>query len=289
MQRRMWERGPDGQIVRVDLEKAAIKEARQSRKASPEGGTTKRARLGLALRLGLRDTYDYLGTVLLMSVLWTAAATTAVLGGQAVGISLFGRLPGYLPLFLSAVSALAGLVMVSGPLTAGFFRFARNAAAREEPELFDLAWGFRSALGRSLALAAAQVAGTVVLTVNCYYWLSQKHPAAIVLGTLFGYLLVFWGLLSLYSWPLLVEQELGTPRLLLKSFLLLLDNFLYTLLLALLCLLLSSLLWATMIAGALLWAGVMSMLLTQGTRELLRKYAILPPDPTLDPIAGESE
>ena len=30
------------------------------------------------------------------------------------------------------------------------------------------------------------------------------------------------------------------------------------------------------------------MIQTQATRELLRRYGILPPDPTLDPIADET-
>ena len=33
--------------------------------------------------------------------------------------------------------------------------------------------------------------------------------------------------------------------------------------------------------------GVVAILLTQATRELLRKYGVLGPDPTLDPIMDE--
>ena len=52
-----------------------------------------RASLGLALRLGLRDTYDYLGVLMLLSFAWTMLAFTGIVGGQAIGLTLFGALP----------------------------------------------------------------------------------------------------------------------------------------------------------------------------------------------------
>jgi hypothetical protein len=284
MAQRMWKRGPDGEIVRSGPEWAEHRPPG----AAPQAVLPRRASLGLALRLGFRDTYDYLGTVLLMSVVWGVAVSTSAVGGQALGYALFQRLPGLLPAFLSTLAALAGSVLMCGPLAGGFFRFARNAAAREEPDFFDLSWGFRRALGRSLSLAAVQTFGCVVLAGDAYFFLSLRNPFAAVVGALFGYAFVFWAMMSLYGWPLLAEQEIGTARILAKSALLALDNFGYTLLLGLAALLLTVVLWATVVAGALLWAGALAMIFTQGTRELLRKYGVLPPDPTLDPMAGET-
>ena len=50
-----------------------------------------------------------------------------------------------------AVAVGLPLVLLMGPLTAGLFRFIRNACAHAEPEVFDLFWGFRAAAGRSIA------------------------------------------------------------------------------------------------------------------------------------------
>ena len=283
MARRMWQRGPDGEIVRASLPDPQLPEA------SAEGDSPPRrpARLALGLRLGFRDTYDYLGSLLLLSLVWTVLIGTIAVVGQSVVISLTGSLPRPLAALLGFVAALAGVVLTAAPLTAGLFRYARNAAARQEPELFDLAWGFRCALRSSLGLGALQALGTVVLAGNCYFYLAQRHPVAVVIGAVFAYVLAFWLLACCYQWPLLVEQELTPLRAVKKSALLALDNFPFTLGLALVITLLSLLLWATVLGGVMLWPGLIAMLLTQATRELLRKYGVLGADPTLDPIMEE--
>ena len=95
--------------------------------------------------------------------------------------------------------------------------------------------------------------------------------------------------MMLYQWPLLVEQEIPTRRIVRKSALLALDNAPFTLALFALAGVLTAALWFSVVGAVLLWAGVLAMLTTQATRELLRKYDVLPPDPTLDPMAEEME
>lgn len=252
-----------------------------------------RISFSLPVRLGIRDTYDYLGTAVAMSVAWGGFAASGFFGGLSAGLRLFGQLPGQLSMLLAVMVALAGLALISGPLTAGVFRFARNAASRAEPEFFDLAWGFRKAFARSILLSAIQWFGVALLGGNTFFYISQRHPVGLVVGALFAYALGFWLLTLLYHWPLFVGQQAGTeeaapvPAVLKKSALLTLDNLPFTLLLGLLILILSILLWFAVIPGIMLWSGAIAMLLTQSTRELLRKYRVLPPDPTLDPITDE--
>lgn len=284
---RMWQRGPDGEIIRVRSEPEPSPTT-AGRPAPADSTVRRRARFGLALRLGLRDTYDYLGAILVHSFLWTMVTGTAATAGQSLGLRWFAALP---PLFAAVLAFLTGvvaLVLVGSPLTAGVFRYARNAAARAEPELYDLAWGFRRALGKSLGLGAIQIAAGLLLAGNCYFYVTRSHPVAVVVGAVFGYLLAFWGVACLYQWPLLVEQELSPAAAVKKSALLVLDNFGFTALLAVFLAVLTAVLWVTVIGGTLLWAGGTAMFLTQATRELLRKYGVLGPDPTLDPIAEET-
>ncbi len=288
MQERRWRRGPDGQIERVP--------PTQPKPSGPGGAPAvrKHANLGLAVRLGVRDTYDYLGPVLLISMAGVFLTALGVLGGRGLGEVLFAALPGQVPAFLSLFFGLLGLVFLGGPFAGGCFRFARNAAARREPEVFDLAWGFRAAFGRCAALAAALAAGVLILGGDSYFFMSLKHPAAAVAGAVFGYVLFFWSLMGLYAWPLLVGQPEdarpeGTLRVLKKAALLVLDNFGFTLGLAVVLLILVGVLWASVIGGFLLAGGLAVMLMTQAARELLRKYDVLPPDPTLDPVAEEAE
>ena len=120
----------------------------------------------------------------------------------------------------------------SGAARAGSPRrsiFARKAAAREEPDLFDLAWGFRGALGRSLALAAVQVYGLLLLSANCWFYLSHRSLPLVILGAAQCYLALFWLAMILYQWPLLAEQEIPTRQIVRKSALLALDNAPFTL------------------------------------------------------------
>jgi uncharacterized membrane protein YesL len=245
----------------------------------------------VVLRLGLRDSYDCLGMVLLMSLLWCVVAAAGLLGGQAVvravlpaGASAAARM------LFGTLGAAVGLGLTGGPLLGGLFRYSRNAAARREPEVFDLAWGVLSAGPRCVALGLIQVTATAVLLSNGYFYAQSGQPVLVVVGGVFGYLLVFWGAMAQYQWGLLVEQEtLPVRRVVVKSALMALDNLGFTLGLGLVVVLFTVVCWLTVIGGALLWAGASAILLTQATRELLRKYELLPPDPTLDPIAEEVE
>lgn len=289
---RMWQRGPHGEILRRKPD-AAVRGDDPGAAPAPVREQRRRASIVLALRLGARDTYDHLGMVLFMSAVWSVAGAAGALGGQAAALVFAGGLPGALPAVLGGLGAALGLALAGGPLAAGMFRYCRNAAARREPEIFDLAWGFRHALGRSIGLALAQVMMAVILGGNAYFYFSLRHPVAAVLGATFAYTLLFWGTMCLVGWPLLAHEEdagaASVGRVLKKSALLVLDNFAYSAALAVLVLLLTAGLWLTMVGGVLLWAGALAMILTQAGRELLRKYALLPPDPTLDPISDEME
>jgi len=288
MSQRMWRRGPHGEIVRVPpapaLPETSSPEAAAGARRRP------RASFALALRLGLRDTYDHMGAVLVLSVGWSVVACLVLAGAQSLAARLAGALPGALPLLAAGAAVIVGCSLAGGPALAGLFRFCLNGATRQEPEILDVAWGFRNALGRSIRLALAQSGVAAVLAANAafYLYLAGSIPGVIVAGLLFLYALLFWSCALLYQWPLLVEEEIPVRALVKKSLLLVLDNPGFTLLLALTLAALTLLLWATAVGGVLVWAGAAAFLQTQATRELLRRYGLLPPDPTLDPIAEET-
>lgn len=301
MRQRLWRRTPDGRVVRVEPAPRAVEAPGAAPGAEgvgrPPGGEARpTARLSIALRLGARDAYDYLGVVLLGSLAWTFLAGATIVGGHELAAALVRTLRigagTALPGLLAAFLALAIGALACGPLTAGLFRFARNAAARQEPEVFDLAWGYRALSGRSAALAIVQLLVSALLAGNCVFYLAQGRFLPMVLGVLFGYVLAFWCLAMLYQWPLAVGQrEEGPPplsRVLTQSALLVLDNPGYSAALGLCVGALALAVWLPVVPGAMLGAGAGAMFLTQATRELLRKYGLLPPDPTLDPIADET-
>jgi len=242
------------------------------------------------LRLGFRDAYDTLGTGVLASLAYALLAGAGLFGGQALGAEAFRSLPGVLPWIGGGTAALLGWALVGGPAAAGVFQFARKTAAREEPEVFDLAWGFRAAFGRSVGLAAVQALGLALAAGNSVFYFAQGSLAPALLGAGFAYAAALWAVACLYQWPLLVQEpEASVLKVVRKSALLVLANPGYTAGLALVCLLLTALLCLTIAGAFLLWAALLAALTTQATRELLRKYGVLGPDPTLDPITDEAE
>jgi hypothetical protein len=285
MSERMWRRGPDGEIIRA--EPAAPPPPATEDPDNPPVPARPRAKLGIALKLGFRDTYDYLGSLVLAGSIASFLTAAAVVGANGLVLKATLRLPGFFPLLLSLLAGAVALILVGGPFSGGLFRFAHKAAAREEPELFDFAWGFRAGFGTSLKLASVQVFGSLALAGNCAFYLAQHNLPLMALGASFGYLLVFWCAAMLYQWPLLFEGA-GVKTAIRKSALLVLDNVPFTLGILAVALIVVALCGVSVIGIVLLLPGALAMLTTQATRELLRKYGLLPPDPTLDPIADET-
>lgn len=290
MPERLWRKTTEGQVVRAPARAAPAAPKADGQVVAPAGASgRRRASLWLALRLGFRDVYDYAGMVLVMSLGFAFLGGLGFIGGQALGKALFGGVPGAGGPVLAALLAIVGLAVVGGPLAGGLFHYARNAAGRQEPEIFDLRWGFTRAVRPCLGLAAMQAAAVTVLMANLIFYARVGGWVGPVLFSVFLYLSAFWGLTTLYQWPLLLEQQVGAWQAVRRSVLLVLDNLAFSLGLGLVVLVLSVLSWLTAVGGVLVWAGGLAILLTQATRELLRKYALLPPDPTLDPIAeGEA-
>lgn len=275
-----WRRLPDGSVIRQAAQPAPA--------SGPAEKPAYRPSLRVALRVALRDCWDHLGVLLLASLLTPILASSAVAAGFWAASAMASELPGQLPFLASLLLAQFCLALALGPLAGGLFRFCRNAAARSEPEMLDLLWGFRDAPGLCLRLALLQGGVLLLLGVNCAFYFTWRSLPGYLLGMLTLYGLLFWLATSLYHWPLVAQGETRVRTIIRKSALLVLDNGLYSLGLALAWVLLAIVLWMVVLPGALLWGGCSAMLATQATRELLRKYGILPPDPTLDPMADET-
>ena len=250
-------------------------------KGPAERAGRRRASIGWALRSGFRDIYDYLGAWVAASLVWSGTAT---LGGVAIGrISAWLSVSSGAPIWLPAlILGLAFVAIILGPLTGGLYHYARNAAARDEPELADFVWGFRSAWGRCARLALAQAVIGGLLGGDVMFFLTMRRPLFAVLAIVMLYLWAFWILATMYQWPLLAHEEGRVRRVIRKSLLLTLDNLLFSVAIGGVCLLLTLVLGALVAGALILWAGSLAMLRTQATRELLRRYELLGADPTRD-------
>ncbi len=246
-------------------------------------GTSRRARLPRALRRGLRDAYDHLGYVVVVTFI--AFLCTVLLSGAAgllwksaggslgiVGAVLL--LPAALGAYLCAV---------------GVFYYANKAVFFEHPSAADTWKGIRLLLGPATALFAVDfLIGVVVVGDTLFFgrmFGESRNPVCAVIGILCFYVTLAWLMMALYHLPLLAAQlkmESGTkPGVILrKSYLLAADNpgftaclFIVIIALAVLCVL------PGLIGMAVLFLGAAAFLLTHALRELFIKYEMIEDEP----------
>src|SRR4051794_34733925 len=99
---------------------AAWVDEQRSPGSSAAAGPPLKPRLLRALRSGLRAAYDYLGTVLVASAVWIAAAVVLGTGGSELMALAAQRHRAALPL-LSAIGGVVAAGIGTGPLTVALF------------------------------------------------------------------------------------------------------------------------------------------------------------------------
>ncbi|MBI3912108.1 MAG: hypothetical protein HY320_14405, partial [Armatimonadetes bacterium] len=223
MHQRQWERAPDGTIRRV----SSVRPGAADETASPP--ERYRPRVGRAIAASLRDLYDYLGSFLVASALFSLLLVSLFLGASQAATRLTGKAGGTGFLLPFVACLIPSLALLMGPFTAGLFRFAHCVAARQDPDLLDLTWGCHEAFGKSVRLALVQAVVAAILVVDFLFfagWLgSGSHTAwPGALAIFFVYALAVWALMCLYQWALLAGQEAPVGAAVRKSALLLLDN-----------------------------------------------------------------
>ncbi len=283
----MWRRGPDGEIERIPASADVGADLQSAGDGGESAHPRRRARLLRALRLGFRDAYDHIGAGLLLSFLVSAGGAAALTGGWTLGQSLGANLGRAAALLLPPILGFLGLVLVGAPLTAGLYYYCRRACAREEPALTDLVWAFRAGLRPALLLGGLHGFALVVAGGSCLFYLAANHPLAMLGAAVALYVFCFTLLMGVYAWPVLVEPSaMPNPSGLValrKGALLALDNPGYTLRLVLVLAPLVAACWISVAGAVVLMPAGMAFLATQATRELLRRYKMLPEDPTLMP------
>ena len=228
------------------------------------------------LKKWLLDSYDYLGLALASSFLWFSVT----IGGLAAIKSGFGSNS----LLLLGSSALFYVLLVA-PMTAGVYFMAKKIVIRDEPSLLDMLWGFKDCLASSWALGLAQVFVTLLIVVNSWFYLTRGVLVLKLLGILFAYVLLLWGLSAVYHFPVLVEQRPGALKVLKRGVLLMLDNIAFTGGVFFVIILLTCFCTITLLGLPLLYVGMASILQTRALRALFVKYELLKPEREYAPEA----
>lgn len=167
-------------------------------------------RLGSAVRASLTDYYFNSLRLVPANVVWGVGAILVVIVGFAWPLGGVVLLP-----------------VLALPAAAVFRVAARVVRVEPDVGLHDIAWPYRNAAGRTLALGAAVTATALILATNVVAGIAQGMPAGWVIATLAA-----WGLVTLWcgalvAWPLIVDPDraatpLGT-RIRLAGALLLVD------------------------------------------------------------------
>jgi uncharacterized membrane protein YesL len=245
-------------------------------------------RAGRALRRGCGGASDYVGTVLVSSVVWICLAALLGAGGIGlVGRVIVGRGTGSLLLATLGGAAAAGIG--TGPVTLALFDHVRLLLVHEDVPWWRWLSGVAEVWQRGLTLAAVQVAVGLILTVDALYFIGQASRLMHLIGIAFLYPLFFWLGAVLIQWPLAVERP-AEPLLLIlkKSLLLFLDNLGYMTLIGGTVAAITVLCVSVRMVGLVLaWAGTLAFVQTAALRELLPKYDLLPPE--TDEVDGELE
>jgi hypothetical protein len=247
---------------------------------------------GRSLRLGASAVYDYIGSSLVASLV------AFVLFYIALALLFNGLFQLATPRRGAGLVVMATVLLVAplvlGPFTAGLFTLTRAMFRRDDPHVLDMWRGARRLARPALALAYTQTVVTTILVSDVVFLLSRSGVAPKVIGVLVAYVTLLWTMMLVYQWPLLVER--GTPLMttLRNSLVLSLANPFYSLLFALLTLVLlvGPILTffgfragpAVLIPVALIWGTLVPSLHTAATLEILRKYES-PPDGTTDGTA----
>ncbi len=221
-----------------------------------------------------RDVYEHLGAIIITSLLWAVPIALAI-GGLAIGS----------PVGQAAFTA--GWIMF-GPVTVAAWTVGLRIASngRREPGIRDFLFGLRHRTVVGLVFFLVEVLVTALLVANVRFYFTSTlgilgHPVmwlgrGIRVGHLVGLLwlspLTLWALMQLYAVALLVRQEAGIDRTLRRAALLVLDNLLFTLAIAVVTVLLSGLLALSGIGIFALFGGVMAVLTSNATSTLLSRY-----------------
>ena len=243
-------------------------------------------RLGRTLRRGLRAWWDHLGLACALSAFWTIVA------GVTTGMVLqYASAPGAPAMAAGAVVAVCALAWA----TAGIHRAVFQAIEGDEP---GAAWLFRLDAGitrQAVGLAAIQIVGVVGLALNIAFYLSLRSPVGIVLGVIFGYMLVLWLSACQYQWPLFTAGAMGIirrddgsrPRLgsvLRNAFLLTLAAPLYALALGAAVAAIVVPLTLTGVGLVLIVPGLAAFVTTQAVRDHMVRFGMLPPPDEGGPV-----
>jgi uncharacterized membrane protein YesL len=183
------------------------------------------------LRQAFRSSYQQFGLTVTLSAIWFlfAAIPTLYMLYFVLVVMAGGKLTIFLPLILLWVTA----TFLYGPVTAMVFSVARDMIDGSEVTLRSLWQGFTQHYKTAAKVTGAMALIIIILAVDVIVYLQSPSTLRVFLTVFLLYLMVFWCLMSAYIYPLIVHKYKSVLQTLKQAALLMLDNVLITLTVAL--------------------------------------------------------
>ncbi|HHY46378.1 MAG TPA: hypothetical protein GX506_03665 [Firmicutes bacterium] len=210
----------------------------------------------------IKGAYAYLGTVLLLSVisfLWFAAGTF-----------IAAPIVRFVPLAIGT-----GFIL-SGPVFAAVAYTVNRVLDGEDIGVRDFVYGLTKLWARGLALTLCYGLMTAVLLADVAFFLGNKIPWVKFIAIPVIYAIIFVGMMFNYSFPILVLQDPGLRKILKRSALLSLDNPVFTIMISIVSLVILAACIIFAPALMLVFGGLLGFLQVGASRELFKKYGLLP-------------
>lgn len=212
----------------------------------------------------------------MLSLLW--AVPIALITGGLVLRTPAGR-----------VAFVAGWAVL-GPIAAAVWAAGSRISAGRFGGRTEIVAALRSYLvnGSAFAIVDTLIGALIIANVRFYFsstlgilgrpvpWLGEGVRVGHLAGWLWLSPLTLWALAQLYALPLFVRQQIGVGVALRRAAILVLDNMLFTLGLAVLAVLLAGILVLTGAGTFVLLGGMLAVLTGNAAQILLNKYEPLP-------------
>lgn len=220
-----------------------------------------------------KNAYAYMGTVLILSsvsFLWFTAASFLV----------------SLPAKMSVIALVGGLILTA-PAFASVCYTVNRILEHEDVGIRDFLNGLSRFWSKGLGLAAVYGIIVLILVADIIFFLSSGNPWVKAIGIPLGYGLLFIALMANYTFPILVMQDPGLVKLFKRSALLVLDNLVFTTILALASLVILGICIVFTPALMLIFTALIAFLEMSALRVLFQKYGLIAPEKSEDDRAGE--
>lgn len=217
-------------------------------------------RAGAVVRGSLADAYGYLGTVVLLSLAWFAW-----LAGAAFLLSFFVK---------SLIAIVPVVLIVAAPPAGAAFHVTGLILNGRDAALCDFTIGLRRFFLRSLGVMAAHVGVLGVVAADIAWFLTRPGTALKVIGGLWLYALLFLAMMTLYYFPIMVQQDVGFRKIFKRAALLVLANPFYSLVILVFEVVITALCVFLAPAFSLLYMGVIAFAGNRATRMLFEKYGV---------------